>query len=209
MKFGIIGITGDQGDGKTAFATKIAIEEFELNPNRIIIANYQITGIKMLTISFHDIVTMLDQNTLPEFVYDADGNEVNFVELYKKVYKAVPTNVNDIFKDSLLIFDELHIAADAYDFLGASARVLSTFITQIRKRGIIFIGVTQHLNQVAKRIRNHFQYTIDMQRTDIAGISYYELFGGRLGDDFLKSAYVDLNPFFKRYDSSQLIIYKP
>lgn len=209
MKFGLIGITGEQGDGKTALATKIAIEEYDMNPKRKIIANYKINGIKSLVISFYDVVTMIHDNQVPLYIHDVNGDQVDFIKLYKKTYKKEPLSVDDIFKDAILIFDELHIVADAYDFLGSSARVLSTFITQVRKRGIIFIGVTQHLNQVVKRIRNHLQYVIDVQKTDMPGISFAETYGGRLGNELLKAQYIDLSPFFHRYDSNQLIAFKP
>lgn len=208
MKYGLIGITGEQGDGKTALATKIAIEEYE-DSKRKVIANYHIKGIKMLTISFHDVINMLSKDEVPEFIQNADGDQVPFAALYKQVYKKNITDVESIFKDAILIFDELHIAADAYDFLGASARILSTFITQVRKRGIVFIGVTQHLNQVVKRIRNHLQFVIDVQKTDLEGVSYAETYGGRLGDELLKAQYIDLKPYFDRYDSRQLIAFKP
>lgn len=207
--FHIIGITGDQGDGKTALATKMAIDEYELNPKRKIISNYKITGVKMLTISFNDVVNMIASNEIPAFIRDDKGNKKSFSHVYRAIYKRTPKSVDDVFKNSILIFDELHIAADSYDFLGSSARVLSTFITQIRKRGISFIGITQHLNQVAKRIRNHFQYIIETQRTDVKGISYVETYGGRMNDELIKAQYINLNNYFNRYDSKQIILYKP
>lgn len=207
--FNLIGITGDQGDGKTALATKIVIEEYELRRNVKVIANYKILGIKMLVISFHDIVNMIASNEIPKYIHDDKGNKKDFIRSYRAIYKTTPTRVDDIFKNSILVFDELHIVADSYDFLGASARILSTFITQIRKRGIIFIGITQHLNQVAKRIRNHFRFIIELQRTDIAGISYVETYGGRMNDELIVAQWIDLTPFFHRYDSNQIILFKP
>lgn len=207
--FNLVAIIGEQGDGKTALATKVAIEEYEINPKRIVIANYKINGIKMLNISFYDVITMLGANSLPEFIHDDVGNKVNFIEMFEDIYGFVPESVDDVFLNSVCIFDELHIVADSYDFLGKSARVLSTFITQIRKRGILFIGVSQHLNQVAKRIRNHMRFIIEVQKTDIPGISYVETYGGRLNDELILAKYEDLTPFFDRYDSRQIILYKP
>lgn len=207
--FQIIGITGEQGDGKTALATKVAIEEYEKTPNLKVITNYEIKGIKSLTISFHDMVFMLESDELMEFIHDDVGNEIEFKPYYRSVYGRDPISVDDVFLDALVIFDELHIAADAYDFMGKSARTLMTFITQIRKRGIIFMGITQHLNQVAKRIRNHFQYIVEVQRTDVDGISYLETYGGRLLNDLVRVSYVDLSPYFNRYDTRRVVLFKP
>jgi len=65
--------------------------------------------------------------------------------------------------DCVVIMDEFHMGADAYDFFTQRARGLTKFVTQLRKRRVTFIFTTQYMQQVAKRIREQTDYIIMMR----------------------------------------------
>src|SRR5690606_29830173 len=127
---------------------------------RKIIANYTIKGknVRGLYLSFENIVDMLYSQVLPNTIINQEGIEVSFKEHYRKSVGKVPKSVDDVFQGAVIVLDEEHIGADSYNFLGKSARKLSEFITQVRKRGILIFIVSQVLRQVAKRIRDHITY---------------------------------------------------
>jgi len=62
--------------------------------------------------------------------------------------------------DCLVIMDEFHMGADAYDFFTKRTRSLTKFVTQLRKRRVTFVFTTQYMEQVAKRIRTQTDYII-------------------------------------------------
>lgn len=61
-------------------------------------------------------------------------------------------------ENGYLIMDEMHVGSDAFAFLSKQNKELSVFATQIRKRKITWIYITQRFNRIDKRLRDQTDY---------------------------------------------------
>ena len=133
-------------------------------------------------------------------LYGVDYNKITFKEL-----STLPEHLNN----ALVLTDEMHMGADAYDFLKKDTRAFATFATQLRKRKVYWFYTTQIFSQVAKRVRNQTDYIISTSKVDKAGIFKLEIYdrsqAGELLDIPIKSFLFDGKPYFEYYDTNQVI----
>lgn len=210
MRVGIVGVVGRQGSGKTAMATYWAVGEHIVNKRKII-ATYTIKGknVRGLYLSFGDIVDMLYSQSLPNTIINQAGEEISFKEHYRKALGKVPKSVDDVFNQAVIVLDEAHIGADSYDFLGKGARKLGEFITQVRKREILMFVVTQVLRQVARRIRDHIQYVVAMDKVaTYDSLFICKVYDGLAHDTLVNSKMYDLIDIFNFYDTKEIVHYR-
>jgi len=74
----------------------------------------------------------------------------------------------DYLENGVIILDEMHVGADAYNFLKGEVQKITQFITQIRKRNLSFIYITQNYSTIAKRLRQQtdFMYIMSKHRIE-------------------------------------------
>lgn len=218
---GVIIIIGQQGSGKTLLSTKMATVEYKVHKRKVI-SNYKIKGIPNLEMSFYDIVQMLESQVMPTTIVDANGKPINLKDAYKKAFGITPKSVEEIFKDAVIVMDELHVAAHSYTFLSKKSRTLAEFASQVRKRGMLFIGVTQFMSQVTKQIRTQAKYQIEVSKVEIDKFENVNYFVCRVRsassnamqdrgyyDELKNVIMLDLSDYYDKYDTSQIIHYKP
>lgn len=107
--------------------------------------------------------------------------------------------------DGIIILDEAHIGLDAYDFFKKDVRTITKFITQIRKRRLIFVYTTQSFDTVAVRLRNLTNYLWYCQETDTAGVIYIQIHDRDPDDSFIRDKILDGRSYFDKYDTNEII----
>jgi hypothetical protein len=125
---------------------------------------------------------------------------------YKKIdFKDVST-FPDYLENGVIIMDEMHVGADAYNFLKGDVRNITQFITQIRKRNLSFIYITQNFRTVVSRLRQQTDYVFIMAKSskeDHANIEVRDMKDGYK----LVNLISDFNgkPFYPLYNTNQII----
>jgi len=128
--------------------------------------------------------------------------EIPYTYMTLQELAELPPNLHDC----VVLMDEFHMGADAYDFFIKRTRDITKLVTQIRKRRITFFFTTQYLSQVAKRIRDQVDY-IYMMRPQGNGV-----FTAYITDPHLPYEHQiinviteDLKPIFPFYDTDEMI----
>lgn len=230
----VIMIIGKQGEGKTILSTRMAIVEYKLFKRKVI-SNYEIKGIPNFNLSFYELLSMLDKRELPKTVLrnnpkydpdDFDSDEPEYIDVpfkaeYIKAFGVAPKNVDDVFRGAVVVMDELQIASHSYRFLSKEAKIMTEFATQVRKRGILFIGTTQFMGQVSKQLRSQAAYVLEMKKivvdnvnminrffvmTKTASSNYYQESG--IYDELVQTVTMDLSPYYDKYDTTKIIHFK-
>lgn len=231
----VITIIGKQGEGKTILATRMAIIEYKMF-NRRIISNYEIYGVPNFNISFAEMLNMLETMELPDTIVrlnpkfdpnDLDSDEpeyinVSFMDEYVKAFKVKPKNVEAVFRGAVVVMDELQIASHSYRFLSKEAKIMTEFATQVRKRGILFIGTTQFMGQVSKQLRSQAAYVLEMKKVVVDPVKMDNRFivmtktaSSNLNqeagnyDELVQMVTLDLSAYYDRYDTTKIIHFKP
>ena len=116
-------------------------------------------------------------------------------------------NADFDFNNSVLAVDEIHLFLDSRTSGTKKNRLISYFITQSRKRNIIFIYTTQHAHQVDKRLRSNTDYIIQCRnlspkdaKKDITIQWTIHDMEGHKSKHLFKA-----DPFFKLYITRQII----
>lgn len=129
--FGIHAFMGEFGSGKTLSAVKTTIEIIEKYPKTILITN--------------TIVKNIDSNT-EVYIFK---NAQELIDILQKVL----TEKN---RDGYIIFmDEMHVVLS--DLFGSSNPIFLTYLSQLRKLGIIIIGTCQLYNKCPKMVRDYLR----------------------------------------------------
>lgn len=127
--YGIHAYMGEFGSGKTLSAVKYCFDILTQYKNTIFITNTEIKGIGNKTFYF--------------------GNAEELV----KILKDVITEKN---RDGYVIFiDEMHVVLS--DLFGSSNPLFLTYLSQLRKLGIIIIGTCQLYNKCPKTVRDYLR----------------------------------------------------
>jgi hypothetical protein len=115
---------------------------------------------------------------------------------------TLPSRVHDC----VVLMDELHMGADAYDFLAKRTKGITKLITQLRKRRVTFIYTTQYQEQLAKRLRAQTDYLI-MMRPEGKGVFAAYVRDPHLPyeEQIINVIRRDLTPVFDLYDTNQII----
>lgn len=171
---------GRQGSGKTAFITKLLVDNY--SGERKVYSNYSLFGIDYEKITF-----------------DNKRNK-NAIDILNVI-----SDNPDYFNNSIMLLDEIHIYFDSRDFMKQNNRIIQNFFSQLRKRNILLLATTQYILHLDIRIRRQALAVFQMTnlkdgifRVDVHDIDGYYT-------NFIKTELVNLNDYFKYYDTNELI----
>lgn len=131
--------------------------------------------------------------------------------LYKIPYKYITfddlAEFPEWLKDGVILLDEAQIGLDAYDALFSRVKDITSFITQLRKRGLSFFYTTQVFSTVAKRLRLQTDYIFECFKTDVKGWIKINIFDRSeiANQGFIKTIYANGRLFWNMYDTNQII----
>lgn len=114
----------------------------------------------------------------------------------------------DDLRDAIVLLDEGHVGANAYDVFKKDVRKFSQFITQIRKRNIVMFWSTQRFRRVALPLRELTEFFYEMSATEIDGVSHIKIFNIDNDYEFIKEFIFDGRPMFNKYDTEEIILLK-
>lgn len=171
---------GRQGSGKTAFITKLLVDNY--TSDKRVYSNYSLFGIDYQKITFDN---------------KKNKNSIDILE----VIRENP----DYFNNSIMLLDEIHIYFDSRDFMRQNNRIIQNFFSQLRKRNILLLGTTQYILHLDVRIRRQALAVFQMEnlKDGIFRVDVHEIDG--YFTRFVKSELVNLNDYFRYYDTNELI----
>jgi hypothetical protein len=193
---------GQQGSGKTAFITSLMVNEYNEN-NRLILSNYTLFNIPFIKIDLPSILLLIKSDELIN-EYKIKGVTIPIAKQYEEIMGKAPQSNNDYLNDSIILLDEVHIYFDAYDFLKKENRVISAFASQLRKRNTLLLATTQYLLKVSIRLRKESKFIFDLSKHDKLFTCDIKKIDGYY-TDYLSTVTLDLRPYFKFYDTHELI----
>lgn len=172
----LTGIEGELGGGKTLLLVRYLQKENKIN-KREILTNLTLTGIPYKPLN---ILELLENNT-----------ELNNV---------------------VLGIDELTVYTDCRMSMSKANRFFSYLVLQSRKRNVDVYYTTQSLGMIESRVVDHTYFIIlcekvyDKFNKLLENYRYYTIFDfrNRLNPK-IKHFVMDIRPFFKFYDTNQII----
>lgn len=114
----------------------------------------------------------------------------------------------DELRNAIVLIDEGHVGANAYDVFKKDVRNIAQFITQIRKRNIVMFWSTQRFRRVALPLRELTKYFYEMHPTEYDGVSYVKIFDIDNNYEFIKEFIFDGRKMFGKYDTEEIILNK-
>ena len=113
----------------------------------------------------------------------------------------------DDLRDGVVLIDEAHIGADAYQVFRQRVQDITKFTTQLRKRRIILYFSTQIFTTVAKRLRQLTNYIFECNKTDIKGVIRVNVFDRSMviNGGYINTFIMDGRQFFDYYDTNEII----
>jgi len=171
---------GRQGSGKTAFITKLLVDNY--SSDRKVYSNYSLFGIDYEKITF-----------------DNKRNK-NAIDILKVISENP-----DYFNNSIMLLDEIHIYFDSRDFMKQNNRIIQNFFSQLRKRNILLLATTQYILHLDIRIRRQALAVFQMTnlKDGIFRVEVHEIDG--YYTNFIRTELVNLSDYFKYYDTNELI----
>jgi hypothetical protein len=171
---------GRQGSGKTAFITKLLVDNY--SSDKKVYSNYSLFDINYEKITFDN---------------KRNKNAIDILNVIKD-------NPN-YFNNSIMLLDEIHLYFDSRDFMKTNNRVIQNFFSQLRKRNILLLATTQYILHLDIRIRRQALAVFQMTnlRDGIFQVDVHEIDG--YFTRFIRSELVNLNDYFKYYDTNELI----
>ncbi len=206
LKSGFYVAIGQQGSGKTAFITYLAVSEYQQN-KRLILSNYTLFDIPCIYYDDKTLIDLLTSDTLVETVYIPKrfgDKPYNIAQEYYKIVGVYPKSNDDYLNNSVILLDEIHVYYDSYDFYKKNPRIISGFISQLRKRKILLLGTTQRILKIPVRMRSELKYIFDMQENNGLFNCVINQMDGYYFKPFKKLT-VDLRNYFKYYDTNEII----
>ena len=170
---------GRQGSGKTAFITKLLVDNY--TSDKRVYSNYSLYGIDYEKITFNK----------------KNENSIDILEV-------ISDNPN-YFNNSIMLLDEIHIYFDSRDYMKRENRIIQNFFSQLRKRNILLLGTTQYVLNLDNKIRRQALAVFQMTnlKDGIFRVDVHEIDG--YYTSFIKTELVNLNDYFKFYDTHELI----
>ena len=172
---------GKQGSGKTLFITRLLVDNLK---GRKVFSNYSLFGIDYTKVT---LARDLSDKTVPR-VLDMLKDDPN------------------VFNDSILLLDEIHIDLNSLDFMRKSNRALQVFFSQLRKRNILLLATSQYLLNVDIRIRRQCKNVFEM--TNIQG-SVFQVVTHEIDGYYsqeVSRVYVDLKDYYHYYDTFEIVL---
>ena len=104
-----------------------------------------------------------------------------------------------------MLLDEIHIYFDSRDFMKQNNRIIQNFFSQLRKRNILLLATTQYILHLDIRIRRQALAVFQMTnlKDGIFRVDVHEIDG--YYTNFIRTELVNLNDYFKYYDTNELI----
>jgi len=170
---------GCQGSGKTAFITKLLVDNYN---SRKVYSNYSLFGIDYKKITFDN---------------KRNKNSIDIL----KVIRDDP----NYFNNSIMLLDEIHLYFDSRDFMKQNNRIIQNFFSQLRKRNILLLATTQYILHLDIRIRRQALAVFQMTnlKDGIFRVDVHEIDG--YYTSFIRTELVNLNDYFKYFDTNELI----
>ena len=140
--------------------------------------------------------------------YSSVGVKI-FTNITFKGIKYIPLEFSEVAKmpdwlhDGIIILDEMHVGADSYKFLTTETQGITEFITQIRKRNLSFIFITQNFTTIAKRLRIQTNHTYQFLKLD-TGIAKIDIYDNMNFYQHLNTIFFNGRQFYGFYDTKQL-----
>lgn len=126
--YGIKAFMGEFGSGKTLSAVKNVIDIKNKYKKAIIISNTKIKNIK----------------------------DIYYFETAEELIKLMRELINEKNENGYIIFiDELHVVLSA--LFGSSDPIFLTYLSQLRKLGVVIIGTCQLYNKCPKDVRDYLR----------------------------------------------------
>jgi len=197
---------GQQGSGKTAFITYLAVSEYQKN-KRLILTNYTLFDIPCLYYDDNVLIDLLTSDTLIETVYIPNrfkDKPYNIAQEYYNIKGLYPKSNDDYLNGSIILLDEIHVYYDSYDTFKKHPRIVSGFISQLRKRKILLLGTTQRILKIPMRMRSEVKYVLDMEEKGNLFSCVFNKMDGYYYKPFKKIT-IDLRNYFKYYDTNEII----
>lgn len=127
--YGIKAYMGEFGSGKTLSAVNFSYDICEKYPNAIFISNTKIKGIK---------------------------NDTYYFKSAKELVEIMTLVIEEKSENGYIIFiDELHVVLS--DLFGSSDPVFLTYLSQLRKLGVVIVGTCQLYNKCPKVVRDYLR----------------------------------------------------
>ncbi len=171
---------GRQGSGKTAFITKLLVDNY--SSEKKVYSNYSLFGIDYEKITFDN---------------KRNKNSID-------ILKVISDNPN-YFNNSIMLLDEIHLYFDSRDFMKQNNRVIQNFFSQLRKRNILLLATTQYILHLDIRIRRQALAVFQMTnlKDGIFRIEVHDIDG--YYTKFIRTELVNLTNYYKYYDTNELI----
>ena len=176
---------GVQGSGKTAFITKLTIDNLKERNNRLF-SNYTFYNIDYKRITLGNL----------------KEKENGAIDILEKLDED-----KNYFNNSILCLDEIHIYLDAYDYFKKNNRRMQTFFSQLRKRNILLLATSQNIMNVDIRVRRQTRNFFEMEQitNNIFEVTTYKMYDGYYYPNVISKYRVDLSDYFKYYDTNEII----
>lgn len=101
--------------------------------------------------------------------------------------------------------DEIHLWMDSRTSMKKRNRVFSYFITQSRKRNLIFYWTSQRFGQVDKRLRENTDYLFSCKKVKRGNTVYIKATMTDMDNGKTRKVVVRGNPIFDLYDTHEIV----
>lgn len=194
ISHGLFLLVGLQGSGKTAFATRLILNEHN---NRPIFTNYNLYGIPFIKITL--------------------GNEKAEKSGSIDILKTIKKNPS-FFDNSVMVLDEIHVYFNSKNYFKDRQRELDQFFSQLRKRNILLIATTQRFMSVNISVRSQARFLMELEKvvfeprtkrrdndTLFKVSTYRQEQGYYYPQQVAKPVIFDLKPYFRYYNTLEVI----
>lgn len=122
---------------------------------------------------------------------------------HKLNYEDIKSMSED-FIHSVMCLDEIHVFIDSRASMRSVNKQVSYFITQSRKRNLVFMYTTQKFGQVDKRLRQNTDYLIECKKL-MKGEQVFIRCNMVDSYDKKRKFSIHANPIFKLYDTHEVV----
>lgn len=174
---------GKQGSGKTLFMVKLLVDN---NIKKIPI----FSNISLFKDIKYQKITLSDRVKRDDVINVLDALD----------------NDPDIFNQSIMLLDEIHLDLNSLDFAKKNNRRLQVFFSQLRKRKILLLATSQYLLNVDVRIRRQCLNVFEMGfiKDNIFQVITHEIDGYYSSE--LSRYYIDLSAYYDFYDTNEIVL---
>lgn len=126
------------------------------------------------------------------------------VEYRKTSFKEMAT-MPEWLENGVILLDETQVGADSYNFMSKQSKEITQFITQIRKRNVVFIMTTQRFRFVDSRIRSLTNYFIEVEATKDKGVVKVSTYDITRHEELKNERTLDLKKVWSYYNTDEVI----